>query len=289
MQSENWLWLNGTEIPVDQARISPLDRGFMLGDGLFETVRARHGIAEAFDAHWERLANSALRVRIPLPWSKEQIAEAIKSLCARNGLTDATVRLTLTRGLWKGGLGIDPNEPPTLLILALPIHHVRESYYTDGVDVWISTICKGTPGSESDLKATHYLSNVLAKAQADDNGCYEAIIQGVGGRILECSTASFFCVLDGMLCTPPLDGTILPGITRHILLKLAKECGMDVRERHVFLSEIPRMQEAFLSSSVRGPMPIRRLSDAVLPASPGPLTLRLRSEWDLATARLSTV
>jgi branched-subunit amino acid aminotransferase/4-amino-4-deoxychorismate lyase len=147
--------------------------------------------------------------------------------------------------------------------------------------VVISDINKAAAsGLDSSIKSTNYLANIFAKAQADRQGAYEAILLGPHGEIAELSTSSFFCVIDGKLLTPPLETGILPGITRQVLLGIAKREGIPRGEARILPKDVKRMDEAFLCSSVRGLVPITRIGAAkVGTGKPGPLYARLRDAY----------
>jgi len=258
--------------------VSVFDRGLVLGDGLFETVRAVSGQPQFFPLHYRRLSKSARRLRIRLDMGEPELRDLIQTLCARSRLDDAVVRITLTRGRYLGGLAIDPSLPPTLIVTVAPVSGLPPELYGKGVKVAISTINKAAAsGLDSAIKSTNYLANIFAKAQADKKGCYEAILLGPHGEIAELSTSSFFCVVDGVVLTPPIDIGILPGITRQVLLRILRREGMPHREAAVFPKEIGKLSEAFLSSSVRGPVPIARIDGRKIGTGKvGPVFTRLR-------------
>lgn len=277
-----WIWLNNEWFPAAEARIPVLDRGLMLGDGLFETLRARRCEPDFFAEHYQRLSVSARSIHIPFPWSQLELHSVIRELCARNALDDATVRLTLTRGPYKGSLSLDAMASPTLVIACFGVGHARPELYQIGVDLLVSSLRKSSGGSDGGIKATSYLPNILAKHEADKAGAYEAILCGASNRgeaILECSTASFFAVIEGVLRTHPTDGSILPGITRAKVLQLCKQLSIPLREEVVPLAQVANMSEAFITSSVRGVMPVRKVGNTGL-AVPGPITKRLRIAYE---------
>jgi len=214
-----YAYVNGKIVPADKAVVSVFDRGLVLGDGLFETVRAWNGHPQFFGLHYLRLSKSAKRLRIRLDMDEAGLARLIKTLCAKSGLADAVVRITLTRGRYLGGLAIDPSLPPTLIVTVAEVSGLPEALYERGVKVAISTINKAAAsGLDSAIKSTNYLANIFAKAEADRKGAYEAILLGPHGEIAELSTSSFFCVAKGKVLTPPIATGILPGITRQVLL-----------------------------------------------------------------------
>ena len=277
-----YAYVNGKITPADKAVVSVFDRGLVLGDGLFETVRAWDGNPQFFGLHFKRLSKSAKRLRIRLPMDEAELERLVKKLCAKSRLADAVVRITLTRGRYLGGLAIDPALPPTLIVTVAPVSGLPPALYERGVKVAISSINKAAAsGLDSAIKSTNYLANIFAKAEADRKGAYEAILLGPHGEIAELSTSSFFCVVNGKVLTPPIDTGILPGITRQVLLRILKREKIPFDEIALFPKETHMMQEAFLCSSVRGPLPITRIEGMRIGnGKPGPVFRRLRELYD---------
>lgn len=273
-----YAYVNGRITPADKAVISIFDRGLVLGDGLFETLRAVKGHPQFFPLHYGRLSKSAKRLRIALPMQEEALRKLASDLCRKSRLDDAVVRITLTRGRYLGGLAMDKRIPPSLIVTVAPVSGLPPALYDKGVKVAISTINKAAAsGLDSTIKSINYLANIFAKAQADRKGCYEAILLGPHGEIAELSTSSFFCVIEGVVVTPPIDVGILPGITRQVLLRILKRERIPHHEGAVYPKDIPLMSEAFLSSSVRGPVPITRIDGARIgDGKVGPVFRRLQ-------------
>jgi branched-chain amino acid aminotransferase len=252
----------------------------VLGDGLFETLRARNGKPEFLSLHYHRLTKSAKRLRIAVPVTEARLRTLIGELCRKSGFgkkADAAVRIMLTRGRYAGGLAIDPAVPPSLIIVVMPVSPLPEAVMKRGVKVAISSINKAAAsGLDPRVKSLNYLANIFAKAEGDARGCYEAILLGPRGEIAELSTSSFFGVIGGTVVTPPIDTGILPGITRQVLLREMRKKKVPCRETEVFPSDVRRMSEAFLCSSVRGPVPIARIEGRkVGKGVPGPVFARL--------------
>ena len=257
-----YAYVNGKITPASDAVISVFDRGLVLGDGLFETLRVRKGHPEFFDLHFRRFEKSAKRLQLKMPVSEKSLSKIISELCRKGRLDDAVARITLTRGRYLGGLSIDPKIPPSLIVTATPVGSQPAGVYDRGVKVAISGINKAAAsGLDPGIKSTNYLANIFAKAEGEKRGCYEAILLGPRGEIAELSTSSFFCVIDGVVVTPPIETGILPGITRQVLLREMKRKKIPFQERTVFPKDIPRMSESFLCSSVRGPVPITRIEN----------------------------
>ncbi len=272
-----YAYVNGVITPADSASISVFDRGLVLGDGLFETLRAVDFQPQFFSRHYRRLKRSARRLLISLPLSEPELAMLVEQLCRKSHLADAAVRITLTRGRYTGTLSIDPKTPPSLIVTVSPVS-VPPGLYEEGVKVAISSINKAAAsGLDPRIKSTNYLANILAKAEGDKKGCYESILLGPAGEIAELSTASFFCVMGGKILTPSIETGILPGITREVILALLRRRNLPFAETRILPSSIPKMDEAFLSSSVRGIVPITRIDKTpVGDGRVGPIFRRLR-------------
>ncbi len=237
--------------------------------------------------HYRRWTKSARLLRLKIPVTEAKLRDLIATLCRKSRLDDAAVRITLTRGRYFGGLSIDPKVPPSLIITVLPVSPLPEAVLGRGVKVAISGINKAAAsGLDPRIKSINYLANIFAKAEGDKRGAYEAILLGARGEIAELSTSSFFCVIDGVVITPPIDTGILPGITRQVLLREMRRKKIPYWETEIFPSQIARMSEAFLCSSVRGPVPIARIEkEKVGSGKPGPLFARLRELYAAACER----
>lgn len=286
MSRRTYAYVNGKITPSEKAVISVHDRGLVLGDGLFETLRAVAHRPQFLSLHYARLSKSAKRLRISVPVKQEALRALVADLCRRSRLDDAVVRITLTRGRYLGGLAIDPSIPPSLIVTVAPVSGLPPELYEKGVKVAISDINKAAAsGLDASIKSINYLANIFAKAQADRKGCYEAILLGPHGEIAELSTSSFFGVIDGVVVTPPIEVGILPGITRQVLLRIMRREGIPHHEGALYPKDAAHMSEAFLSSSVRGPVPITRIEgQKVGDGKVGPVFRRLQALYAKACA-----
>lgn len=245
--------LNGRIVPENEARISPDDRGFLMGDGVFETLRTYGGHLHAWDEHVERLRRSCATARLPFP---DDLREKVVALLRANGLADAAVRITLTRG--PGGRGASPQGagPPTVLITAKPIQ-VPASVYETGVR--LLTCARRRIGAEAldpGMKTTNYLVNVLARIEAEENGADDALFVDADGFVVEATQANLFAIEGDALLTPPLSSGCLPGVTRATLLRIAKRSGFTPRETPLRADALAAMDEVFLASSVTELAPV---------------------------------
>lgn len=231
------VWLNGLVLEGDMARIAPSDRGFTLGDGIFETIKAMGGTPLRLDAHLARLRRGASLIGMPLP--RVDFAAALAETLAANDLADGALRLTLSRGPAPRGV-LPPREPQTtLLITAGPLPP------TGPIRLVIARVTRRNEFSPlCGIKSLNYLDNILARQEAAGRGADDALLLNTQGRIAETSTANIFVVKDGALVTPPLKDGALPGILRAELLKLGAV------EQPLVPADIARAREMFVTTSL---------------------------------------
>jgi branched-chain amino acid aminotransferase len=268
------LYLDGRIVDPGQARIDPHDRGFLLGDGLFETMRAARGRVVFVDRHLDRLEAGAAMLGIPLPQPRDVIAAACLAVLEANRLTDgnAALRITLSRGPGPRGLAPPAEPAPSVLITAVSL--------TDAVPPPAGAVISGIRRNErsplSRIKSLNYLDNVLALREARERGADEAILCNSAGRLACASAANLFLVREGALLTPPPGEGILPGVTRGVLLELATDLGLACEQRKLPLSALAAAEEAFLTSSLVGLRPLVAVGGRpVGPGEPGPVARRL--------------
>jgi branched-chain amino acid aminotransferase len=260
------IYLNGTIVPPEQARIDPFDRGFSLGDGLFETLRAYDGRPFRLADHLERMSTAAATLEIPLPVDMPAVAEAVIALLRANAHVqgDAAIRITLSRGTGPRGLAPPEDPRPTLLIATAEYAPPRESCAAVTVDIRRN---EGSP--QSRMKALGMLDNVLAAQEAAKRGAEEAILANNAGAIACGARANVFAVVDGRLITPPLQDGVLPGIARRVVLEIAAAWQLRHEESSLSAADLRRAEEILLTNSlfeVRsvGRMDTRELSGRAL-------------------------
>ncbi|MBK8800835.1 MAG: aminotransferase class IV [Fibrobacteres bacterium] len=282
--SGRWAFVDGRWSPEEEATVPVMDRGLLLGDGIFETVRVKAGVPEFFTEHFARLCNSAQAVKIRQPWSQVQLEALCAEICSRSDLADASVRITLTRGAYKGTLS-DTGDAPRLIVTCANVEHTDPAIYTRGVSIAIASFPK-VHSIPAHVKATQYLPAVLARLEADEQGCYETLFLDGRDRVLELASATFFGVVGGHIVTPPLRLGLLPGITRQVVMGLAKKLRIPCREGILLRKDLPTLSEAFLTSAVRGIVPIVTLGGPrVGQGSIGPITQQLMEQFRSATGR----
>lgn len=256
--------MNGEILPLDEARLSPLDHGFLVGDGVFETIRCNAGLVFAFDRHMARMAEGCLRMGIALPHTAE-LERAIDELLAVTRLSNARIRITTTSG--DGPLGSDRGASrPTVTVLASPLPN-----WPSETAVATSRWTRNPQSPAAGIKTTSYADNVLALADARTSGAAEAIFFNTRGELCEGTGSNIFLLSNGELLTPPLDSGCLAGITRALVLEQARELGIPHRETRLMADDVHQCDEAFLTSTTRMVQPIARIDSRVLPHVRGPI------------------
>lgn len=282
-RKESVLWVNDRLVPAGEAHLDPRDRGFSLGDGLFETMRARGGIVLFVERHLARLSEGARTIGLPLPWDEEWLKKAIRETVEVNGLSEAAVRLTVSRGVPKRrGLRPEPDSEPTLVVHAEHFPGYPDSLY-EGMHAVTSRFVRRNERSPlSSVKSLSYLENVLARREADACGADEALLLNTSGYLACASAANLFLVLGEELFMPDLASGALPGTVRDVVANdLAPLAGLEVTERAVNPEELAWADEAFLTSALLGVVPLVETDDlAIGGGAPGPVSARLAAELE---------
>jgi branched-chain amino acid aminotransferase len=273
---DRMLWLNGRLVAADAARIDPSDRGFLLGDGLFETMRAAGGRVPLLGRHLARLRAGAALLGLPVPLDDAGLAAAASALLEAEGLRDAAIRLTLTRGPGPRGLLPPPAPAPTVLLAAFPLPAPPPPARA----AFVQVTRRNERSPLSRLKALGYLDNLLALQEARAAGTDEPILLNTAGRLACAATANLFLIAGGTLLTPPLAEGVLPGITRALVLELARGLGVACREVPLPPEHLARAEGAFLTSSLAGMRAITYLDGQPLgDGTPHPLAEMLQTAW----------
>jgi len=252
---EQLVYLNGELLPRSRARISPFDHGFLYGYALFETMRARGRRIFRLHSHLERLSSSANMLGLPLP--PLDLEKACYEVLSANELDDARIRLTVSIG--EGESVPDPpaDPVPTLFIMGAPYNPPPAEKYREGYKAVVSKIRQNSKSPVARLKSANYLNNVLARREAKAAGADEAVLLNERGLLCEGSTGNVFLLYRGVLVTPNVESGCLPGITRQAVIELAAEMRTGVEQREVRLEELLQADEAFLTNSLLGLMPLR--------------------------------
>ena len=252
------VWLNGRLIPAGEAAIPIADRGFTLGDGLFETILLRAGQGQDVPAHFARLAAGAALLRLAMPFNAQGMAAMLAETAAANRLQDGGLRLTLTRGIGPRGL-LPPDAPSPIVLITAFAPPARPS----GVRAIIaSSITRDEASPLSRLKTLNYLPNILARLEARERGAEEAILLNRAGRVAGATIGNLMLKSGSLWLTPPVEDGALPGIRRARLL-----AAKAVREAPVSL-EMLRNASALCVSNVLALRPVLELDGTSLPAAP---------------------
>jgi branched-chain amino acid aminotransferase len=269
------VWIDGALVPLADARISPLDHGLTVGDGVFETLRVYDGTPFAWRRHLDRLAHSAEGLGLELPAS-ETLHDGATRVLAANGLRDARLRITVTGGIAAPGSSRRAGAPPVAFLVATPFEPSAPV-----ADVVIAPWTRNERGATAGLKTISYAANVRALAYAEARDATEAIFANTRGNLCEATGSNVFLVVDGELVTPPASAGCLLGVTRALLLELCTTCA----ERDVPVTALAGAQEAFLSSTTREVQPIRLVDGRPLPAAPGSVARELAAAFRELVAR----
>jgi len=283
VSGERVLWVNGSLVPTSQSRIDPRDRGFTLGDGLFETLRVRDGLVPGLPLHLARLRRSAALIGLPLPWTDAELARIMDETLAANALLEGVVRLTVSRGVpAHRGLLPEPTPSPSLVIHAQPFTGYPAVLYEQGMRVITSDIRRNEYSPLAQVKTLGALDNVLARQAAAAGGADEALLRNTTGNLACASAANIFLVFDGELVTPDVGSGVLSGTMRKLVLTvLAPRLSLSTVERAVHPEELTAVSEAFLTSALLGVMPVTLIDDRPVGTRvPGPLTRHLGAQLE---------
>src|SRR5208283_2705396 len=251
------VYLDGHFVARERAVVSVFDHGFLYGDGIYETMRAYGGRLFLLKKHLARLKRSSKAISLRLPMSLEKISEALNESLNANKLREAYVRLHISRG--PGEIGLDPAlcSAPTIVIVAKPFHDYPASYYRQGVRVAIVKTRRNHPlALDPSIKGTNFLNNILAKIESLKAGAYEGVMLNWRGHVAEGTISNIFMVKKGVLYTPHTDTGILEGVTRDLVLRLAKKKKIPVRETFLLPKQLLASDECFITNSTMEIMPV---------------------------------
>lgn len=278
-------YLNGAYVPLRDARISPLDRGFLFGDSVYEVLPAFGGRMFLLAQHLDRLERSLREIRLPSPHTRAQWLELLQELIRRNGGVDMYLYLQVTRGMELGRNHAFPLEATaSVFAMASPLPVLTDELRTNGL---AAITVEDFRWGRCDIKTTALLANVLMKQQAVEAGAQEAIIVR-DGEVLEGSSTSVFIVTRETLATPPNTQRILPGTTRDAALELAAASTLSVEIRRICVDELHRADEVWLSAATRDVMSVTRIDGRPIGAGkPGPHFQRVSLAFKDLRARLA--
>jgi branched-chain amino acid aminotransferase len=279
------IYIDGKYYDQKNAKISVFDHGLLYGDGIFEGIRAYNGRVFKLTEHIDRLFYSAKGILLKIPLSHGEIVRAVVETCRRNKLRDGYVRLLVTRGA--GTLGLNPNrcKNPSIIIIADKIQLYPAELYERGMEiVTVPTTRNLHSALNPAIKSLNYLNNILAKIEANNAGCEEAIMLNAEGFVSECTGDNIVIVKAGQMLTPPLSAGALYGITRGVVIELAREEGLTVAEPNLTRYDLFNADECFLTGTGAELIPIVKIDGRVIGAGkPGPITRRLVDKYHALT------
>jgi aminodeoxychorismate lyase len=271
------VFLNGQFVPEDRAVVSVFDRGFLYGDGLFETLRVVNGQPFRWAQHLERLQHGADFLKIRLPFPPAALREFTAELIAMNGLPDSLLRLTLSRGVGPRGYSPRGADTPALVLT----QHPAPGAPAFGMARWtLLTSSLRLPVGDplARFKTANKLAQVLARAEADAAGADEALLLDTHGHVAETAGGNVFWIAGGAVGTPPLTAGILPGVTRAVVLELCRQLELPVNESSILPAQLRAADGVFVSLSSFGVVEVGGLDGQVLKRSP--LVGRLRIAYE---------
>jgi branched-chain amino acid aminotransferase group I len=277
------VYLSTAGRPVDpaEATVSVFDRGFLYGDSVYETLRTAGGRPVEPTRHLDRLRRSALGIGLEIPFADAQLRAAIAETHAASGNPDSYVRVIVTRGT--GPLMLDPrvSQSPLLVVLVQELKLPAPGMYEAGLSVRIVDVHKISARSlDPTLKTGNYLNSIQALRQAAESAAEDAIMCSPLGHVAEGATSNVFMVRGGQLFTPSLATGLLEGITRALVIALAGELAIECFEATIWPDELRAADEVFLTSSVRGIMPVTSIDGRRIGAGEeGPITHRVRTRY----------
>ncbi len=281
------VYVNGKFVPKDKASISVFDHGFLYGDGIYETLRAYKGKLFLLGKHLSRLKHSAEAISLKLPMSVDKIGEALSETLNVNKLSEAYVRIHLSRG--RGEIGLDPAlcAAPTMIIVTQPFKDYPIEFYENGVSVAVVTTRHNHPLAVSPvIKSTNFLNNILAKIESLKAGAYEGIMLNWEGYVAEGTISNIFTVRHGVLYTPDLDTGILEGVTRDLVLHIARKGHILTKEMKLKPHDLTDADECFITNTTAEVLPVTRVDGTVIGnGKPGPVTLTLREAYKREVAK----
>ncbi len=273
-------YLNGKFLDADKICISVFNHGFLYGDSIFETLRVYGGKPFALKEHLQRLKCSACAVKLKLSWPMNFFSSTVRETLRINRLKEAMLRITVTRG--EGNIGLNPSlcSQPSLLILPLALPRYPESFYKKGIAVITSRYKKSSSiGLPPHIKSGNYLLGVLAKQEASARRAFDAVFLDEKGNIAEATTSNIFIIThEHHLVTPPVSSPVLPGVTRKIILSLARKNKIKTFEKNISLSQALNAMEIFLTNTSMEVMPVTRWDGKKIGAgAPGKLTREIHA------------
>ncbi len=262
----NYIFINGSLIAEKKCKIPVKDRGFLYGDGIFETLRSYGGNLFAVGMHISRLFKSLNFFNYKHSFAENYIVKSIKETLKANNLSnsDSYIKIIVTRGNFSGNLGFDSKFKPNLIIITKTLNPYPEKFYRSGAKIITSTIRRSKSFNPVYRhKSINYLESIYAKNEAKKKKALEALFLTEDDIVLECATSNIFMEKDSRIYTPSLELNILPGITREIIIELCRENNIDIVEEKIYYKNLLKADFLFVTNSIMEIMPVQKIDDSV--------------------------
>jgi branched-chain amino acid aminotransferase len=271
------VWFDGKLVDQADAKISVYDHGLLYGDGVFEGMRVYNGKLFEAEAHFRRLFESARAIRLTIPFLAEHLKAATDETFKANKFTDCYIRLVVTRGIGALGISAKKCETPSVFIIADTISMYPKEMYEKGMPIITASVIRNHPNALSPrIKSLNYLNNILAKIEAEDAGCPEAVMLNHLGNVAECTGDNLFIVKNGVVYTPTTYDGILEGVTRKVILELCKKHDIPCVEKTLQKHDLYVADEFFLTGSGAEVIPVTKIDGRIVGTGlPGPISRRL--------------
>jgi len=275
------IWLDGNIVDPEDAKITVFDHGLLYGDGVFEGIRVYSGKVFELEAHINRLYESAKAIRLDIAMGKTELCDAVNETVAAGEIADGYIRLVVTRGV--GTLGLNPFvcQKSSIIIIADSIQLYPEELYERGMKVVSANTVRNHPlAIPPQAKTLNYLNNIIAKIEALDSGVPEVIMYNHEGFVAEASGDNVLIVKDGIIYAPPAEAGALPGITRDLVIKLARQENIQVVEKNLTRFDLYVADEFFLTGTAAEIIGIVEIDKRIIgEGRPGPVTNLLRKKF----------
>jgi branched-chain amino acid aminotransferase len=272
--------INGKLYDKDEAKVSVYDHGLLYGDGVFEGIRIYNGKVFRHQEHIDRLYESAKSIMLEIPVPPAEMVRAVEDTVRANNKVEGYIRLIVTRG--PGNLGLDPRScKPNVIVIVDDISLYPKELYENGLKIVTSSLIRNHPNALNPrIKSLNYLNNILAKIEAIRAGCLEALMLNHKGEVAECTGDNVFIVKRGILKTTPPDSGILEGVTRNVVMELAKKLGIPLVEATLTRHDIYAADECFLTGTAAEVIAVTEVDGRVLGSGKqGPVTKQLREAF----------
>lgn len=279
------IYIDGKFYDERNAKVSVFDHGLLYGDGVFEGIRAYNGRVFKLQEHIDRLFYSAQAILLKIPMSHREVMDAVTESCRRNKIRNGYIRLVVTRGV--GTLGLNPFncKRPCVVVIAHKIQLYPPELYERGLSIiTVPTVRSLHSALNPAIKSLNYLNNILAKIEAINGGCEEAIMLNAQGFVAECTGDNIFIIKNGEMFTPPLSAGALYGITRATVIEIAREAGMNVSEPDLTRYDLFNADECFLTGTGAEIIPVVKIDGRLIgTGKPGAITKSLVEKYHALT------